>query len=388
MNILAIETSCDETAVSIIRAEGVFPHATYTILGNALLSQIDIHREYGGVFPAVAKREHARTLVPLLAHALKDAHLPAHPHTLTHAARARVSDILSREYELAEALSDFLASSGRPQLDAIAVTAGPGLAPALWVGVNCARALADAWQMPLVPINHMEGHVFVSLFDGTALQPMTFPGLALLISGGHTELDLITDWHAYRTIGQTRDDAAGEAFDKVARMLELPYPGGPEIAQLAERARSESIAPSFTLPRPMLESNDLDFSFSGLKTAVLYLLKDRPLTDTLKKEVARAFEDAATDVLIEKTRRAIDAHAVQTLILGGGVAANTHIRNAFTELFSREYPERALYLPERTLTTDNALMIALAAHARIANRAIPDAPDIVANSNWAIGSAY
>ena len=384
MIILSIETSCDETAVSIVRAEGDFPHATYEILGNALFSQIDIHREYGGVFPAVAKREHARTLVPMLEKALAGAQLREEPHTLSPEQSAAIAETLVREHDLAEAFDTFLATHGRPAIDRIAVTAGPGLEPALWVGINFAKALSHAWNVPVIPVNHMEGHVFVSLFDGTHLSPVTFPALALLISGGHTELVLMRDWNQYALAGATRDDAVGEAFDKVARMLGLPYPGGPQISRLADAARAAGVTPSITLPRPMLASDSCDFSFSGLKTAVRYAIADRELTDTLKQEVALEFENAATEVLVAKTRRALEEHDAHTLILGGGVAANAHIRATFTELFATEYPERTLYLPAPALTTDNALMIALAAHARAAFDEPAELATIFADGNRAL----
>ncbi len=368
MIILSIETSCDETAVSIVRATGDFPHATYEVLGNALFSQIDIHREFGGVFPAVAKREHAKTLVPMLERALEESKLEYHPSSLSESKTALLEEILYREPGLTEALLTFLGKQGTPAIDLIAVTSGPGLEPALWVGINFAKALAVAWDISLAPINHMEGHIFSSLFDGERFGPLKFPALALLISGGHTELVLMRDWCQYELVGQTRDDAVGEAFDKVARTLGLPYPGGPEVSKLAEAGRSDGLVPSLTLPRPMLATESCDFSFSGIKTAVLTAVKKAeeqgvPLEKTAP-EVALDFENAVTEVLIAKTKRAMDLHDVQTVILGGGVSANTNIRRAFRELFETEYQDRALYLPEPKFTTDNAVMIALAAHAR------------------------
>ena len=393
MIILAIETSCDETAVSIVRADGDFPNAEYEVLGHALFSQIDIHREYGGVFPAVAKREHAKTLVPMLEKALASARLVAVPYAIPEEKIAEITKILERELGLAATfLSHLKDTPGKPRIDLIAVTNGPGLEPTLWVGVNFAKALALAWDIPIMPVNHMEGHIFISLFERKRLAPVVFPALALLISGGHTELVLMEAWGKYELVGQTRDDAVGEAFDKVARMLGLPYPGGPQISKLAESARTENISPSIILPRPMLTADNCDFSFSGLKTAVLYTLKKEygeetgtQLTPETQKEVALEFENAVGEVLVAKTKRAIDEHMVQTLILGGGVSANTHIRRAFTELFKTEYPERTLYLPEPHLTTDNAVMIALAAHFRAAfGGAETDPATIVADGNLSL----
>lgn len=383
MIILSIETSCDETALSIVRADGDFPHAEYTVLGTALLSQVAVHQQYGGVFPAVAKREHARALVPLLARALEEAALKERAHDMDAATERSIATLLEREHGLAEALLAFLRGRGVPAIDSIAVTSGPGLEPALWVGINFARALSEAWGMPLVPVNHMEGHIFISLLAGNRLADVSFPLLALLISGGHTELVLMRDWHTYELIGETRDDAVGEAFDKVARMLDLPYPGGPQISRLAEAARADGVVPSVTLPRPMIDAANFDFSFSGLKTAVLYTLRDAKRTDALECELALEFENAAADVLVAKTSRALEQYGAGALVLGGGVSANTHIRRCFRELFANTYPERQLYLPDPQMTTDNATMIALAAHARMARNLPPDA-DIAADGNLSI----
>ena len=238
MKILAIETSCDETAVALLNANGDRHGATFDILGNALNSQIDIHREYGGVFPALAKREHAKNLVPLLEKALLEANL------LTPGVTAFPEDVralLEREQELATALASLFSRIAMPEIDAIAVTHGPGLEPALWVGVNLARVLATVWEKPLIGVNHMEGHLISALAELTekkmSIAETPLPLLGLLISGGHTELVCMEEWLSYSLIGETRDDAVGEAFDKVARMMDLPYPGGPEVSNLAERAR-------------------------------------------------------------------------------------------------------------------------------------------------------
>lgn len=367
MRILSIETSCDETAISIVDAVGDFPHATYTVLGNALFSQIDIHREYGGVFPAVAKREHAKTLVPMLTQALTEANLlTKSPTPLTETHTAHLGEILIREPGLFEAFSHFLENHTRPDIDLIAVTSGPGLEPALWVGINFAKALSYVWNIPLVPINHMEGHVLSSIFTEASIPDIQFPALALLISGGHTELVVMHTWGAYEKIGETRDDAVGEAFDKVARMLGLPYPGGPEISAQARLARAQNLPPFTTLPRPMITSPDFDFSFSGLKTAVRYAIADAELSSEERASVAREFEDAVTEVLLAKTTRAIAEYDIRTLIVGGGVSANTHIRETFTTRLST-YPHLTLFFPPRHLSTDNSIMIALAGHARATN---------------------
>ena len=376
MIILSIETSCDETAVSILEATGDFPHASYKILGNALFSQIDIHREYGGVFPAVAKREHAKTLVPMLTKALTEANLLKEQKSkLTQEQTEELHTILHREEGLGDALVDFFESHTVPNIDLIAVTTGPGLEPTLWVGMSFARALSYFLNIPIVPVNHMEGHVLSSIFSGDSLPQVAFPALALLISGGHTELDLMKDWGHYECIGETLDDAVGEAFDKVARMLGLPYPGGPEIGTHAQIARDKNLPVFKKLPRPMLDADNLSFSFSGLKTAVRYAIADvlsfRGSTPKLTKDevcaLARDFEDAVTEVLLTKTQRTIDTHGIQTLIVGGGVSANTHIRNTFNAFFEKEYSHLKTYFPPRNLSTDNSIMIALAGHAHAKN---------------------
>ncbi len=364
MKILSIETSCDETAVSLIEATGDFPTAEYKILGNALFSQIDIHREYGGVFPAVAKREHAKTLVPMLEKALAESGIEKQNSTVNSTILQDIKLVLEREEGLFAQLQNFAGEYERPDIDVIAVTSGPGLEPTLWVGINFAKALALLWNIPVVPVNHMEGHILASIFSGSHLAKLEFPSLSLLISGGHTELISSNDWQHYEKIGQTRDDAVGEAFDKVARLLGLPYPGGPEISSRASEARAANLPAFSKLPRPMLDSKDLDFSFSGLKTAVRYAVADKDLSEDEKASIARDFEDAVTEVLLKKTEAAINTTGARSLILGGGVSANTYIRNSFLGFFTKEYPELSLYLPDPKLSTDNSVMIALAGHMR------------------------
>lgn len=369
IRLLAIETSCDETAVAVL--EGTATNGTganFTLLGNALLSQIDIHKEYGGVYPMIAKREHAKNLVPLLASALTQAGMYAEtPHELATELRAELAMLLERELGLADALTALLSNIDTPGLDAIAVTAGPGLEPALWVGVNFAKALSRAWDIPLISVNHMEGHICAALAEiapensnHISIPDIKLPLLSLLISGGHTELVLSKEWGSYELVGATRDDAVGEAFDKVARMLGLPYPGGPQISKLAELARETGRTNDLSLPRPMLHDAHCDFSFSGLKTAVLYMIKDRELSQEQKEDIAREFEDAVADVLYAKTQRALENTGAKTLALGGGVSANTHIQRVFRERIAQEFPYMRLAIPTPVLTTDNAVMIGLA----------------------------
>ncbi len=383
MLILAIETSCDETGISLVQATGDFPEATYEILGHGLASQIALHQEYGGVYPNLAKREHAKALVPMLQAALQEADLliPGQT-TLDEATKSALSDNLAREVGLADALFTFLDKYELPEIDLIAVTNGPGLEPALWVGVSFAKALATLVKAPVVPTNHMAGHILASIYDherDDQLTNISFPTLALLISGGHTELVLMPNWGQYQKIGQTRDDAVGEAFDKVARLLGLPYPGGPEISRLAATARKQNL-PAFSgkpLPRPMLRSGDLDFSFSGLKTAVLYATKDRVLSDNDRAALARDFEDAVVEVLLSKVRQALQQTGAKTLIVGGGVSANTHLKRTLTAELLTDFPEVEVYFPSKNLATDNAVMIALAGHAGAANARTAGSIDLI-----------
>jgi len=388
MNILSIETSCDETALSIVSADGTLGSISFKILANSLLSQVELHKEYGGVYPNLAKREHARNLAPLLQKTLMEAGMFTEVNSpLTRDQIGELKELLSREPELFVLLIAFLGNTKKPDIDALAVTSGPGLEPALWVGVNFAKALSIVWDIPLVPVNHMEGHVLSSLIKSDGITSIEFPALALLISGGHTQLVLMSDWSEYKIIGETRDDAVGEAFDKVARMLELPYPGGPEISRYAESAREENLLSPYSLPRPMLDSGDFDFSFSGLKTAVLYLIQDikrekEELSEVDKKQIAREFEDAVAEVLLEKTKQAIRTFNIKTFVLGGGVSANKHIRYTLEAHLPQNIDS---YVPPLELTGDNAIMIAAAGYMTIASkRTLPKLKDIIANGNLSL----
>ena len=374
MKILAIETSCDETAISIIE----IPHAnknTTTILSNVVVSQIELHRPYGGVFPMLAKREHSKNIVPVLETALRDADLlklKKKTSPLPENILAGLKKIFEREPELHDIFIEFFSKITTPKIDVIAFTRGPGLAPALWVGVNFARALSFVWEKPLLPVNHMEGHMLSPLLKRTTekkafITKPEYPILALLISGGHTEIVLSKKLFSYKVIGTTRDDAVGEAFDKAARILGLPYPGGPEISRQADRFRKKGIAASgkYKLPRPMIHSDDFDFSFSGIKTAVLYMVQKIPnLTEDIREEVCFEFENAVTETLLSKTMKATIKYNPQTVLLGGGVASNSHIQKEFHDSFKKEFPEVSVSVPEKELSTDNALMIALAGSLR------------------------
>lgn len=349
MKILAIETSCDETGIALVEGKKEGDSFTFAVLKNALLSQALLHSPYGGVFPNLAKREHQKNL-PVLFEQFKDT-----------------------------------------EFDAIAITAGPGLEPALWTGITFAEALAKETGKPLFPINHMEGHLISSLTQGGQLKDIELPVLGLLISGGHTEFVLMREWFEYELVGSTLDDAVGEAFDKVARTLNLPYPGGPQISKLAEEARLQNIKSEAKLPRPMINENSCNVSFSGLKTAVLYAVRDlggiQKLGEAEVQAFAREFEDAVADVLISKTKRALHESGARTMVLGGGVAANAHLRKVIKEAVAKEYPEVTFLLPETSITGDNAIMIAEAALTRaLSNKISPATEPIIARGNLSLSA--
>ncbi|MCC6290578.1 tRNA (adenosine(37)-N6)-threonylcarbamoyltransferase complex transferase subunit TsaD [Candidatus Nomurabacteria bacterium] len=376
MKILAIETSCDETAISVVEGAGEFDQPRFTVLSHLVSSQTKIHEPFGGVVPNLAKREHARNIIPLIREALIQSSLlkKSDKKLITPEKERELKQTLEREPETYSALLELVSNHQPPEITAIAVTHGPGLEPALWVGVNTARALSLAWEIPITPVDHMEGHFLSPLSGG---EEIVFPALGLLISGGHTELVLSRCWLAYEKIGQTRDDAVGEAFDKVARILELPYPGGPEISKLAAQASGQV---NFELPRPMIKSPDLDFSFSGLKTAVLYLVQKNP--EINRAEVAREFQQAVIDVLLAKTARAIEQHKPKTVIIAGGVSGNIELQKQFQERLGKDFPDISLLIPEQKLTTDNATMIAIAGYFHALKKEFKS--DISADGNLAL----
>lgn len=391
MILLSIETSCDETAISIVkRIRG--KQVRFEMLSHKVLSQIDLHAQYGGVFPALAKREHTKAITQLIAEALEEADLlieRTNDYHIPSNERKKLETLLNREPEMLSAMKVLFEGIQKPAINAIAVTEGPGLEPALWVGINAALALNLLWDIPVYPINHMEGHIIAGLISVTEntyeVSDIDLPAIALLISGGHTEIVHIPKLRSYKVIGKTKDDAVGEAFDKAARMLGLPYPGGPEISKLAEYARKEGLIvdEDLRLPRPMLHSGDLNMSFSGLKTAVLTRLKKRgPLIDErTKKMMALEFENAATDVLVAKVKQALYETRASTLIVGGGVSANTHIRFALKNLAENE--NVSLFIPNRNLSTDNGIMIASTGLLHIAENEKPKVK-IVANGSWSV----
>jgi N6-L-threonylcarbamoyladenine synthase len=367
MKLLAIESSCDETGVAIVAVDASAETMNIQVLAHALNSQASIHAQYGGVFPTVAKREHAKNAVPLLISALRDAQMLSEvserpPQEII----GELMTMLEREQELFVHVAMFAATYGKPDIDAIAVTYGPGLEPALWVGVNFAKALAKLWNVPLIPINHMEGHIYAALITGSAPQytcrTPEFPLLSLLVSGAHSELVLSESLGTYTVLGSTRDDAAGECFDKCARLLGLPYPGGPHISRLAAEARRKQLPREFILPRPMIHDTSLDCSFSGLKTALLRITeKYSSLTDEQKEQLSSEVEDAIVEVLVKKSLVALERTDARTLVVSGGVSANTHLSAELARYIAAQFPDVSLRISPRALSTDNALMIACAA---------------------------
>ncbi len=393
MIILGIETSCDETAVSVVRATGGLKSPKFSVLAHVVSSQTVLHAPWGGVVPSLAKREHGRNLVPLLNQALRKAKLLPKTKGRTFGSKSfkvrpwevKIKKILARELELLEQFLKFIPNVAVPKIDAIAVTRGPGLEPALWAGINFARTLALAWDKPLIPVNHMEGHLYSVLaptkdypLRSPKGSPLQFPALGLLVSGGHTELVLVEGWLKHKLLGATRDDAVGEAFDKVARLLGLPYPGGPALAKLVASATpsvkgaQHSVLPA--LPRPMISSSDFDFSFSGLKTAVLYRVNDLKkqdlFNDEARLELATNFQQAVIDVLLTKTLKAIKRYQPKNLIIAGGVSANQELRHQFTKAIKKLKPRPTLLIPPLKLSTDNATMIAMAGYLRLSQKPV------------------
>ncbi len=378
MRILAIETSCDDTGIAILDVK----NKKFTVLSNIVSSQ-KIHKKYGGVFPMMAKREHQANLVPVLMQSLKLAKLlnsPDDKHRVSgvsHRAKFKIVEkILERESELLKQLQPFLKKYKKPDIDLIAVTHGPGLEPCLWVGVNFARVLSYVWDIPLIPVNHIEAHILVNFLSTRSDLVDRFPAVALVVSGGHTQLILMNGVGKYKIIGETRDDAAGECFDKCAKILGLGYPGGPIISQLAKELKKDiylqnrrSSTLQVQLPRPMIRTKDYDFSFSGLKTAVLYLHKDlknkyfyTSKYRSIVKELCWEIQQAIIDVLVKKTIKAVKDFNAKTIILGGGVSANDELRKQLKEKIQSDMPNTQYLIPDTALSTDNALMIAVAGY--------------------------
>ena len=366
MHILGIETSCDDTAAAVIEAKGEFAKPSFSVLSSVSYSQVAIHKKFGGIVPNLASRAHLLKIAPTVKSALL------------------MSDINNED------------------IDLIAVTRGPGLLPSLLVGVNFARALAYKWQKPIIGINHIEGHIYSNWLkesrssfqsglrarsghgvprSGTSegeslsatrwgarekrerMSEILFPALILIVSGGHTELILMKDYGKYKIIGETLDDAAGECFDKTARILGLGFPGGPAIAALADKFQVPSSKLQVQLPRPIINSNNYNFSFSGLKTAVLYLYNDLAKKYPISKirpALAYEIQNAIVDVLIAKTVKAIKNYNPKSVMIAGGVSANKKLRE---EMSKKIAPYKiSFFAPELSYTTDNASMIAAAGY--------------------------
>ena len=318
MLVLGLETSCDETGVALFDTR-------YGLLADALYSQVDVHAEYGGVVPELASRDHIRKILPLI--------------------------------------EQVFAEAGREtaELDGIAYTAGPGLVGALMVGATIAKSLAWSWGIPVLGVHHMEGHLLAPMLED---EHPDYPFIALLVSGGHTQLVRVDGIGEYRMLGESLDDAAGEAFDKAAKMLGLPYPGGPHIARMAQQGDPDR----FTFPRPMVNRPGLDFSFSGLKTYTLNTVAEcrdaGELTEQDKHDIARAFEEAVVDTLMIKCRRALREENLKTLVIAGGVSANTRLRERLEKAMAKEHAR--VFYPALAFCTDNGAMIAYAGAQRLA----------------------
>jgi N6-L-threonylcarbamoyladenine synthase len=333
MRILAIESSCDESAAAIL-------DAGKGLLAHEIFSQIDLHRVFGGVVPELASRDHVRRLLPL------------------------VRSVMAK------------AKTGPADLGGVAYTAGPGLIGALLTGASLARSLAYAWSVPALGVHHLEGHLLAPLLEP---EPPPFPHVALLVSGGHTMLIEVRELGSYRLLGETRDDAAGEAFDKTAKLLGLPYPGGPELARLADRGTPGV----FNFPRPMLDRPGLEFSFSGLKTAVVHAIRGREMTDAMRADVAEGVQLSIVETLTAKALRALEETGLDTLVVSGGVSANRSLRARLAEAARRQGAR--VYYPRIEFCTDNAAMIAVAGLARL-QAGQHDGLAIQARARWPLES--
>jgi len=348
MKILGIDTSCDDTCVALLEIKDL----RFKILNNVVSSQVKLHAKYGGVYPFLAKREHQKNLPIVFKKAIKGI------------------DIL--------------------KIDLIGVTVGPGLEPCLWQGVNFAKDLAEKLKKPLVSVNHIEAHIvanFLNLKSEILNLKFIFPAVCLVVSGGHTQLILMKAIGKYKLIGETRDDAAGECFDKVARILGLGYPGGPAIDAEAATLNLKPLTLNLRLPRPMIYQKNYDFSFSGLKTAVLYDFRSR--SQKIKKskiyiqEMAAEVQQAIIDVLIYKTIKAAKDFRVKSIILGGGVAANDELRKQFMLIVKCQMLNVKFFVPPKNLCTDNAAMVAATAYFH-QKTAAKDLKKIKANANLKI----
>jgi len=391
MIILGIESSCDDTSVALIKAN----ENNFKILAEKTASQIEVHKKYGGVVPEIAGRCHAENITPLIEEIMN--HLTPNPSPYK--------------------------GEGKIVPDVIAVTSGPGLITGLLVGVETAKSLSYLWDVPIVAVNHIEGHIYSPLIPSpqgeeslsskiikgsltpSGIRDFELPALALIVSGGHTELILMEKQGVYKKIGGTKDDAAGECFDKVAKLLNFDYPGGPKISKFAETGDTNAIP----LPRPMIHDDNFDFSFSGLKTAALYWLQNhslplgkgeikRGLTKDCQPPLAppfqggeisvsdfcASFEQAIIDVLVTKTLKAVKRYEPKTVILGGGVAANKKLRETLQKEITAQEPKSIVYSPKSNYAMDNATMIAMAGYYKALQKDFTNWNDLKADPNWHI----
>jgi N6-L-threonylcarbamoyladenine synthase len=389
VKILAIETSCDESAASVVDCGGDLAHLKAEALSHVVHSQAALHAEFGGVYPSLAKREHAKNLPAVLAEAVKPVAQSGMPVEVDAATESYFRLTLEREGSLADALLDLVRMTPKPDIELIAVTSGPGLEPALWVGISAAKCLAKVWGVPIVGADHMLGHIAAAQIGRGEAIP--FPILAALASGGHTELVWAESWDRMQVIGETRDDAIGEAYDKVARVLGLAYPGGPEVSKLAaeERAHPTGAFPDLKLPRPMINSGDLDFSLSGLKTAVLYAVRDQArlgggaISVEFRAAMAAEFEAAVGDVIASKVLQAATERSPKAVVAGGGVFANAYIRERVAAA-AKDAGAEPIFTPTE-LATDNATMVALSGYIRFLSSGPDDAESVRADGSRRLG---
>jgi len=388
LTILAVDTSCDDTCIAILEIRSL----KLEILSNIVSSQVKLHARYGGVYPTLAKREHQKNLVPILKTALKETNLLKKEEKRIRI--GKLKEVLKKENYLFKKLTVFLNQYQKPKIDLITVTIGPGLEPCLWVGVNFAKALSYFWNLPIILINHIEAHLLANWLPPIRFDPqlpianhqLLFPAVCLVVSGGHTQLILMKDFGKYKILGETRDDAAGECLDKVARILGLGYPGGPVIEEEAAQLPITNYQLPIELPRPMINQKNFDFSFSGLKTAVLYDFKNRLLRVRQSRKYIRAMaaevQQAIVDVLINKTFRAAKEFNTKTIIIGGGVAANEKLRKQFKV---QSLKSKVNFLvPPKEFCTDNAAMVGITAFFHYLKGEGRDWQKILVNANLRI----
>jgi N6-L-threonylcarbamoyladenine synthase len=382
--ILGIETSCDDTCAAVIESSAEnragYPVQNFDLYGTKLKilssivsSQTKLHEKYGGVFPSLAKREHQKNLAAVLNQAIRSSGVKnGKKEKQTENGLAEkiknLKMIFGKEDDFFRSTIDFLKKTNRPDVEAIAVTNGPGLEPSLWQGINFARALSLWWELPIIPVNHIEGHIAANFIGREKNDPIAaeiFPAICLVASGGHTQLMLMEGIGRYKTLGESRDDAAGECFDKTARILGLGYPGGPAIAKTAKKFDPQNSELKIKLPRPMMFTKDYDFSFSGLKTAVLYDFKKRSEKIQRSKNYAKAMaydiQESIIDVMVYKTLKAARVLQARSIITGGGVTANEKLGSRFRSEIAKLYIQPYFLTPAKDLSADNAAMIAAAA---------------------------